>query len=1075
MTQDLNQWNLLHARAKSEETELLARLGHKASLDELKQYGARCALWVREFREYQEELVGALEPLPETGHDAIGREKELRLLQAVMERPVTSVAILLGYAGSGKSALVEEFAKQSNRGTLENFAEPRKYMVLALRLGSLSALPRNELQAALATIMPTLKKFEIKAQKALGDPSFRIILFIDEVHMMVTIFGEGTKIGGDVMKDMLARSPIRVISATTRREYDSTIAVDKPLAERFKTIEIQELPRHVVHDIARNWWNSYAPFCPELSDDVIEYVISANHNYRPDSAEPRKTLDILEDLVSYCNRTGLPATKETVDTIFHDRFSIMLGFNIDADEVYGNLKSRVLGQPAALQMWNLMLHATPYKNREKANRPIFSALLTGNSGVGKPCAISTLTPTPNGWVRHGDLKKGDLVFDREGKPVEVLEVFDRPQEECYRVTLADGRSEIFAKDHLFGIYTAKQRVKQNNGVNVQMHVMSVKELLDEGIYVKRTIRGEKLDCHKFYVPQNGAVQFEEKELACPPYVMGAMIGDGCCTESSLTLSSGDEDLVLRIANLIGAPDVTEPNGGYSWKFKLANPVGRQVHYRTKDVVPELYGKNAFEKRIPKEYMEGSIEQRFELVRGMMDTDGSITVRKDRMPQIRYFTVHKELAEDLQHVLFTLGIQSSLTCQERMRHRTGVNGDYIHEEVSYIVNIMLPTEDAHKLFWLPRKKELALKATETYQPKRTHNFNCVAIESIEYVGVMDCNCILTKSDEHLYQVGWNPMVTHNTESVKAVSEVLYPNENALVTLNMPDFSQPKDEPLFRKELGEILRHKPNAVILFDEFEKAADNIRRSMLSILDEGLVNFTVLNREGREETNQASLRDAICICTTNAGAGVFKDDNKFSTVDNDGDGEGELSFAMLNSLDRLSRDLRENLMQNGFPPEMLGRFDQIIPYRALSEKTTLMILDRKLQRMLDDLKLYHDIEVTIDEPPIWDDNQYGRSANPVHASDICVYVAYQCAQIADSDSGGARRLDNELQSQVFYRIIRAKMEYPDCNKFHMKVRGLISIPKADGSYVCRLNNEVKEGIAVEPITDESNVETELN
>src|SRR5699024_12418153 len=77
---------------------------------------------------------------------------------------------------------------------------------------------------------------------------------MDEVHMLVTMFGAGTKVGGDVMKDVLARAPIRVIAATTRREYDSTIAVDKPLSERFKQIEMNELPADIVVDIVQNWW-----------------------------------------------------------------------------------------------------------------------------------------------------------------------------------------------------------------------------------------------------------------------------------------------------------------------------------------------------------------------------------------------------------------------------------------------------------------------------------------------------------------------------------------------------------------------------------------------------------------------------------------------------------------------------------------------------------------------------------------------------------------------------------------------------------------------------------------------------
>ena len=186
------------------------------------------------FNKYNKSIADSLYVSNQQEHNVLGREDEIERLRGIMERPLTPVALLIGQAGTGKTALVQEFAKQSK---LHN------YVVLSLRLGTLGALDSGSLKNALANILNNLKTLQDEARVVLEDDNFEIILFVDEIHMIVTIFGPGTKIGGDVLKDILTKPPIKVIGATTQREYDSTIATDKPLAERFKQIEIKELPK----------------------------------------------------------------------------------------------------------------------------------------------------------------------------------------------------------------------------------------------------------------------------------------------------------------------------------------------------------------------------------------------------------------------------------------------------------------------------------------------------------------------------------------------------------------------------------------------------------------------------------------------------------------------------------------------------------------------------------------------------------------------------------------------------------------------------------------------------------------
>lgn len=334
------------------------------------------------FDQYNASIGNALGILEEQPQDIQGRDKEIKMLYRILERPKTPIALLVGPAGVGKTALVEEFAKQLNSGSYDTKLN-YNYMLLSLRLGNLASIGVSKLQSALSKLLENLKDFETLAQSVLNDPNLRIVLFIDEVHMMVTIFGPGTKIGGDVMKDILARSPVRVICATTRREYDSTIAVDQPFAQRFKQIEMNELSKPIVRQICKNWWQKVAPDLEELPETMINRIIDANEVYRSDSAEPRKTIDILEDLVSYSRITGEQADEHVVNQIFKERYSINLMFSVDADSVADEIDKNIKGQPYARYTLRRALRAMVYDIDQNSNRPLGTFLFTGPTGVGK--------------------------------------------------------------------------------------------------------------------------------------------------------------------------------------------------------------------------------------------------------------------------------------------------------------------------------------------------------------------------------------------------------------------------------------------------------------------------------------------------------------------------------------------------------------------------------------------------------------------------------------------------------------------------------------------------------------------
>lgn len=918
------------------------------------------------FNKYNSMCGNAFVRLKEQKHDIQGRDKESAMLVRIMERPLTPIASLIGPAGVGKSALVEDFVKRVGRGEIKSLPG-REYFVVSLRIGNLKTLGNDKLQAVMSNMLDEMAKLEKIAQEVLQNKKIRLILFIDEFHMLVTIFGPGTKIGGDLMKDVLARASVKVITATTRKEFDSTIAVDEPFKERFKEIELNELPTHVVLDICKNWWQSNVPKLPMPNDQLIMKVLNANKAFRAQQAEPRKSLDIMEDLVASMLVTQRPVTEDVIDEIFKDRFHINLNLDFDADGIFANVKKRVKGQALALYELQRALRAVAFQLDKNPNKPIMTLLLTGSTGTGKSLLNSILIPSPyseTGYIRMGDIKVGDYVYDRKGRPTKVLGVFPQGPREVFEIKLTDGRTISADGEHLFSYYTAKQKLKYDNnqyknGVP-NFKTNSVNELLELGVTTQEANGRSKV---KFYLPMNEAVERTPKEFNLQPYELGTLLSD----------SYFDNDKLSEI--------------------------------------PELINCDSHDKFIPNDYKLGSIEQRWHLIKGLFDADGNIENIKPF--DVTYTSISEKLISDIQEVLWSLGVMSAVVDN--------------NEQSGYTLQIKSQNNEKNRFFSLPRKLEICdLAEKQDAHKKRIKKFNFVGIESITKLSTKeDMTCILVDNDEHLFLAGREHIVTHNTETTKAICETLYPGENVLQNFNMPDYKLESAEPAFRKKLGETVRHQPNSVILLDEFEKGSDAIKDSMLAILDEGIVNFEVENREGQVEIHKVSLRNTIVIATTNAGHEVFQNMAEFAQ-DNDG---FSLSNTAKSQYEQLRNSLNNHLKMVGFKPEMLGRFDRIIPYRNLTENVMIEICDAIIDNYFDKLLKLKGIKIERVPKVEAVINNKRELVN-----DLSAFITKIRARSEDSTAGGARQLKRAIKTDIEDPIIDTVLDNPGKKHFRVYV-----------------------------------------
>ncbi|HAQ2240593.1 TPA: ATP-dependent Clp protease ATP-binding subunit [Enterococcus faecium] len=335
------------------------------------------------FKQIQTEFNHALTLMKPPKHKLVGREEELHELSLILNRPETPQVILLGEAGTGKTALASEWAERQRQ-------EGKKVQVYKLSIGQLRVGGDDILQTRLETIIPRLKEYERVLKSEDKDNEF--VLFIDEFHKVVSSFGSGNKIGGDSLKEPLANESLQLITATTRKEYENYIKRDDALGRRLQPLELNELKSNVVVEILRQWLNtSSVKDDPEASlelsskipDELLQEIVQANKLYREDLSEPAKSIAVMEDLIAKDRVDGDAYNRESLLQIF-GKYNIQLDSDFDIAKLEEELKS-IKGQPVAVYTVTMLfkrmkLGFDRFKGRKQ---PKATALFTGSTGVGK--------------------------------------------------------------------------------------------------------------------------------------------------------------------------------------------------------------------------------------------------------------------------------------------------------------------------------------------------------------------------------------------------------------------------------------------------------------------------------------------------------------------------------------------------------------------------------------------------------------------------------------------------------------------------------------------------------------------
>ena len=415
-------------------------------------------------------------------------------------------------------------------------------------------------------------------------------------------------------------------------------------------------------------------------------------------------------------------------------------------------------------------------------------LYSAPSGGGKALPNSTLIPLYDGtWKQVGDIVVGDILIDRCGKPTKVLQTFPQGQKEVYKIKFKDGREALCNDEHLWSYNTLGQVNKSH------FFTKTLREIIEEGAGSNyRNSDGS----FKYLIPQNKPVDYVEANLYVHPYLMGLMLGDGSFREhtsnKALQFSTGDEELLETIHTITNWQVQKSSSKNYTYYFKN-NDKNISVSEFLKHY-PALINTYSYNKFIPTQFMTGSINQRWLLLEGLMDTDGSI----DNKGRCSFTTTSPQLKNDFMLLCNSLGLKT--ICREDIRSNKYTTG------ICYDINIVCSKEDKLKLFRLERKRGIAKEYFNN--AKRTVTNDSNAIVDIQDCGYTeDMTCFLVDNDEHLFLMN-DYIVTHNTRTmVGNACAIAYP----------------------RIENGKIVKRDSLQPVLFIATEMGADEIQTLILS------------------------------------------------------------------------------------------------------------------------------------------------------------------------------------------------------------------------------------------------------
>lgn len=402
----------------------------------------------------------------------------------------------------------------------------------------------------------------------------------------------------------------------------------------------------------------------------------------------------------------------------------------------------LLGKPFKLEPFQIFitynLLGFYYKGtNERRYKEAFIMLARKN---GKALSLDTEIPTPEGFKKMADIHPGDIVFGQDGKPSKVLvesEIFHKPM---YAVTFEDNTVVKASADHIWTVGTKEGRRRGNPWIDTTTEKMAAD-------FVRLRLDGKGKE-YKYRVPMTAPVEYAPKNLPVDPYTLGVWLGNGTATAAVITSSKEDIEEQMELIRKHGHECRRHDHIDRAPDFSV-DPIEKKYTKTTGN--PFLNGLRDIgvleNKHIPEIYLRGSVDQRMELLKGLMDTDGFCS----KAGECEFSQKSEIFAEEFMELLASLGIKA-----KKKKKKVILYGK---EFEAFIVCFF--TDKRRPCFKLKRKYD---RLKDELAPRMMAK----SIISVERIETEPSKCIAIDNDSHLYLCGRSYTATHNTSFIAALS-------------------------------------------------------------------------------------------------------------------------------------------------------------------------------------------------------------------------------------------------------------------------------------------------------------------